>query len=82
MRSLASLYFIVVFLGYILRSVGPTVFPVTALFGGCSLFIANIQPYKKKYMSVIDSLIFANLALSTAAIDRNVYAFPFFRFIT
>ena len=32
-------------------------------------------------MSVIDSLIFANLALSTAAIDRNIYAFPFFRLI-
>ena len=82
MRSLASLYFIILLLGYILRSVGSTVFPVTALFGGCSLFIANIQPYKKKYMSVINSLIFANLALSSAALVRNAYAFPFFRFIT
>ena len=79
MRSLASLYFIVLLLGYILRSVGSTLFPITALFGGCSLFIANIRPYKKWYMSVIDSLLFANLALSSAALDRNFYAFPFFR---
>ena len=82
MRSLASLYFIVLLLGYILNSVGPTVFPATVLYGGCSLFIANKQPYKKKYMSVIDSLIFANLAVLTAAIDRNIYAFPFFARIT
>ena len=30
-------------------------------------------------MSVIDSLLFVNLALSSAALDKNVYAFPFFR---
>ena len=82
MRSLASLYFIVLLLGYILHSVGPTVFLATALFGGCSLFIANVQPYKKKYMSVIDSLIFANLALSSAAVDRNIYAIRIFALIT
>ena len=82
MRSLASLYFIILLLAYVLRSVGATVFSLTALYGGCSLFIANVQPHKKRYMSVIDSLIFANLALFTAAIDRNIYVFPFLRFIT
>ena len=44
---------------------------------GCSLFIANIQPYKKKYMSVIDSLILANMALLSAALDRKRLCFSF-----
>ena len=79
MRSLASLYFFVLLLGYILWSInGAIVFTLTALCGGCSLFIANIQPYKKRYMSVIDSLIFANVTLLSAVRDRNIYAFPFF----
>ena len=82
MRSLASLYFLVLLLGYILWSInGAAFFPVTALCVACSLFIANVQPYKKRYMSVIDSLIFANLALLSATIDRNIYAVPYLRVI-
>ena len=81
MRSLASLYFFVVLLGYILWSIESVYFLIATLFGGCSLFIANIQPYKKKYMSVIDSLILANMALLSAALDRNFYASPFFQII-
>ena len=83
MRSLASLYFFVLLFGYILISINEaTFFPITALTSVCSLFIANVQPHKKRYMSVIDSLIFANLALLSAAIDRNVNAFPYLRLIT
>ena len=82
MRSLASLYFFVVLFGFIFWSfVNEAVYFLTAaLFGGCSLFIAIIQPYKKKYMSVIDSLILANMALSSAALDRNFFA-SFFQII-
>ena len=75
MRSLASLYFFVVVILYILFSIINNGLFLTAIFlTGCSLFIAIIQPYKKKYMSVIDSLILANMALSSAALDRNIYA--------
>ena len=74
MRSLASLYFFVVVIWYILFSIINNGLFLTAIFlTGCSLFIAIIQPYKKKYMSVIDSLILANMALSNAALDRNIY---------
>ena len=81
MRSLAALYFFVLLFIYVLRSIEATFFPLTVLFVGCSLFIANVQPYKKRYMSIIDSLIFANLAILSAAIDRNIIAFPSFRHI-
>ena len=79
MRSLSSLYFFVLLLGYILWSIkGATVLTLTALCGGCSLFIANAQPYKKKYLSAIDSLIFANLAPLSAA---RSYINPYVRLI-
>ena len=49
MRSLASLYFfLVLFIYTILPINGLGYFLVATLFGGCSLFIASIQPYKKK----------------------------------
>ena len=80
MRSLASLYFFVLLLGYVLWSInGATFFPVTALCVAYSLFIAIVRPHKQRYMSVIDSLIFANLALLSATIDRNIYAVPYLR---
>ena len=81
MRSLASLYFFIALFGFIfwffVREMA--LFLTAALFGGCSLFIAIIQPCKKKYMSVTDSLILANMALIFAALDRNVYASLFFQ---
>ena len=80
-RSLASLYFFIVLVNFFLLSVEPNFFLVAIFIGGCSLFIANIRPYKKKYMSIIDSLILANMALLSAAIDRNKYASRFFQVI-
>ena len=82
MRSLASLYFCIILFGFFLWSVEPNFFLVAIFFGGCSLFIANIRPYKKKHMSIIDSLILANMALLSAALDRNGYASRFFQLIT
>ena len=81
MRSLASLYFCIVLFCFFLWSIKPNFFLLAILFGGCSLFIANIRPYKKKYMSIVDSLILANVALLSAAIDRNVYALRCFHII-
>ena len=77
MRGLASLYFCVILFGFFLWSVEPNLFLNAIFFGGCSLFIANIHPYKKKYMSIIDSLILANMALLSAALDRNGYVSRF-----
>ena len=83
MRSIAALYFFVLLVSFILKLIGGTdLFPLTALYAVYSLFVANVQPYKKKYMSVIDSLIFATLALLSAALDRNVYVSSSFALLT
>ena len=83
MRSLASFYFFVILLSYILWSTKSTEFFLNGtLFGGCSVFVAIIQPYKKKYMSVIDTLILANIAFLYTALDKNIHALPFFRYIS
>ena len=80
MRSLASLYFFLVLFAYTILPInGLGYFLVATLFGGCSLFITSIQPYKKKYMSVIDSLILANMALLSAALD--IYTTPFLEIV-
>ena len=82
MRGLASLYFFIVLIGYNLWSTTSASFLLATLFGGYSIFITNVQPYKEKYMSVIDSLIFANLALLSATlIGSNFYASPFYQIV-
>ena len=83
MRSLASFYFFIILLSYSLWSIESTqFFLVGTLFGGCSIFIAIVQPYKKKYMSVIDTFILANIAFLSTALDKNIHALPFFRYIS
>jgi hypothetical protein len=83
MRSLSALYFFVLLISYVLFSINGTImFAHTSLYIGCSLFIASVQPYKKRYMSVVDSLIFANVALLFAAGDRNIFDFPIIRYLT
>ena len=83
MRSLASFYFFIILLSYSLWSIESTqFFLIGTLFGGCSVFIAIVQPYKKKYMSVIDTQILANMAFLYTTLDRNIYALPFFRYIS
>ena len=57
MRSLASFYFFVVLLSYSLWSFEfAQYFLIGTLSGGCCVFVAIVQPYKKKYMSVIDTI--------------------------
>ena len=82
MRSLASFYFFIPLLCSILWSIESAHFLITTLFGASSLLIAYIQPYKKKYMSILDSIILANMALIVAALDRNIYDSHLFQIIT
>jgi hypothetical protein len=75
MRSLSALYFFVLLISYVLILItfnGTTFFALTSLFVGCCLFIANVQPYKNRYMSVVDSLIFADMALLSTARDKII----------
>ena len=72
LRSFASLYFFLFLLSFVAWFVN--IFFVTILFGACSIIIATVRPYKEEYMSIVDSLILANVALVTTGIDRNIYA--------
>ena len=70
MRSFASLYFIVVLFGYMLTAISTFhQFTISVLLGGFSLLIAIVQPYKKKYMTVIDAVILANMGILSAIYD-------------
>ena len=64
-RSFASAYFFLVLLTFVILPLGSTFVWLTALYGGYSLIILIVQPYKKRYMTVLESLISANLALVT-----------------
>ena len=77
MRSLVSLYFVLRILVSILYTETLFDFNATAtvtaiLYGGCTLLIALVRPYKKTHMSVIDALIFGNTTLLTLLLDYRV----------
>ena len=76
MRSMVSMYFLLRLLISILYS--ETIFEfstisvfVATLYGGCSLMIALVRPYKKSYMSTVDALILGNMALITLMLDHR-----------
>lgn len=78
MRSLVSMYFLLRLLISILYS--ETVFEfsagsisVAALYGGCSLLIALVRPYKKSYMNIVDALVLGNLTLLILMLDYQYY---------
>lgn len=67
MRSFVFLQFFLrlsIFIGVLLQSLLAFWFFHFLLFGGSSLLIAIVQPYKRSYMSIIDSLILAILSLT------------------
>ena len=66
MRSFASAHFFITTLAYIVGYISNSYLCLALLAGGYGLMIAIVQPYKKQYMTVIDSLLLANLALVTA----------------
>ena len=79
MRSFASLYFFVRIAGFF----GIALFPTLSLawlfqvflFGGCSLLISLIRPYKKAYMNVTDSLLLCSIAIFALLYLLYIYAF-------
>ena len=67
MRSFVFLQFFLrlsIFMGVLLQSLLAFWFFHFLLFGGSSLLIAIVQPYKRSYMNIIDSLILAILSLT------------------
>ena len=78
MRSFASMYFFLIISCYVVWSISIyNNILICALFGGCSLMILVAQPHKKRYMTVIESLVLANFAFLTATYNRNIYASHF-----
>ena len=72
MRSLVVLYFLlrlIVDVLFLVTSFEYATF-ATVLYGGCSLMIAILRPYKKAYMNIIDALLLGNMALLTLMINR------------
>ena len=69
MRSFASAYFFINTLAYIVGYISHSYLSLAIIAGGYGLMIAIVQPYKKRYMTVIDSLLLANSALVTAVIN-------------
>ena len=69
MRSFASVYFFINTLAYIVGYISHSYLSLAIIAGGYSLMIAIVQPYKKRYMTVIDSLLLANSALVTALLN-------------
>ena len=63
MRSFASAYFFITTLAYIVWLITYSYLFLAIVVGGYGFMIAIVQPYKKQYMTVIDSLLLANSAL-------------------
>ena len=66
MRSFASVYFFMTILMYAVWIITHRYLSLAIVAGGYGFMIAIVQPYKKQYMTVIDSLLLANFALVTA----------------
>ena len=80
MRSFSGLYFILILLLYLVKGLGMThmhyqpFFVSGILFSITTLTIALAKPYKKAYMTYLDTLILFNLALQSFIISSNVTA--------
>ena len=81
MRSLVSIYFILRLLISILYSeivlkFGASSLIVAAVYGGCSLLIALVRPYKQNYMNIVDALILGNLVLTSLMLSYGYHTEP------
>ena len=75
MRSLASLYFFLHLMNYLMFTIhliplSESYTVVSILHTGCRLMVAIIHPYKKSFMNSIDSLILANIGLIALLLDK------------
>ena len=96
MRSLASLYFFVILLCYILWTSIAASLLTAVLFGVYSLVIALfqpykerhmtvialVQPYKERHMTVIDSLILANMAILSILLNKYTSASSLYQILS
>ena len=64
MRGLASLYFVVRIIVYLLSIADRFLIYNVLLIGGTAIFIAVARLYKKNYMNVVDTLLLAALAFT------------------
>ena len=81
MRSLVSIYFILrllisILYNEIVLQFGASSLIVAAVYGGCSLLIALVRPYKQKYMNIVDALILGNLVLITLILSYGYHTEP------
>ena len=76
-RSFASAYFILVLLGFLAFPLPYTYVWLTTVCGGYSLLIFTVQPlsYKKRYMTILESLILGNAALVFALCSNGTALF-------
>ena len=72
MRSFASLYFIIKII-FIVIGIIDFSFMYTILIGSTAFFIALVQPYKKYYMNILDSLLLANLTFIYLMAEKAVH---------
>ena len=71
MRSFASMYFFTTILAYTIWFSSFSYLSLAIVAGGYSLMIAIVQPYKKQYMTVIDSLLLANYSVIVTASNND-----------
>ena len=69
MRSFASAYFFITILAYTVWLISYSYLSLAIVVGGYGFMTAIVQPYKKRYMTVIDSLLLANSALVTVVLN-------------
>jgi hypothetical protein len=76
MRSFAGLYFLVRAVGVVITVIfppfayGETTWLFEAiLFGGSSLLIVAVRPYKRTYMNIIDALVLFNISLLSSLLS-------------
>ena len=69
MRGLASLYFILRIFVYLISIAERYLLYNAMLIGGIALFLALIQPYKKTYMNVMDTVLLAILSFTLIMFD-------------
>ena len=76
MRSLASMYFILRWIGIFIYEITPlsaSLALVAVMCVICGTVIALVRPYKKSYMNIIDTLIIENLALLGLMAEKYLF---------
>lgn len=70
MRSLASLYFLIIPISFVLWIIFTSYYALAIVFLACSFLNLIVQPYKERYMAITDAVLFANHAILVYTIDE------------